>query len=611
MASIRTLKQLASRIRYDILDMTTRAKSGHPSSSLSAVELMSVLFFDGFLRYDLAHPNNPNNDRVIFSKGHASPLLYALYAAAGKIPPRELQTLRKFESPLEGHPSMRFRYTEAPTGSLGQGLSVGAGFALNAQYLDKLPYTTYVLLGDSEMAEGQIWEAIELAAHYKLKQLIGILDVNRLGQSGTTMYGHNLMAYKKKLEAFGLVALLCDGHNITDVRRAFTQAKKNNSPSIIIAKTIKGKGVSLMEDKMGWHGKPLTSEQWKHVKDELGDVNHHVRGTIRPPQSKKIKIRNRRAAKRFFYTHGDEIATRTAYGNALMRLADAYPEMVVLDAEVSNSTKTESFRQTHPKRFFEMYIAEQNMASLAAGLARTGKLPFVNSFAAFLTRANDQIRMNQYSDAHIVYVGSHAGTSIGYDGPSQMGLTDIAFFRSLFNSTVLYPSDAVSAEKCTELAIRQKGTVYIRNTRMKLPVRYNNTEHFSVGGSKTLTKNKKDMVTIIAAGVTVHEALKAHEALLKEHIPIRIIDAYSVKPLDKSTIRKAARETGALIIVEDHVHAGGLGEAVRSLFTKQTPQIQQLCVNKTPRSGKPHELLQYEGIDASAIIRTVRRLIKK
>ena len=605
------LSELAKHIRFNILDMTTRAKSGHPSSSLSAVELMTVLFFDGFLRYDPAHPNNPNNDRVLFSKGHASPLFYALYEVAGVIPQKELKKFRTLGSRLEGHPSMKFPHTEAPTGSLGQGLSVGVGLALHGSYVNKLRYKTYVLLGDSEMAEGQIWEAAEIATQYKLCNLIGILDMNRLGQSGPTMDGRNAKKYERKLKAFGWETTICNGHNIRDIQRAFKKATRARAPFMIIANTIKGKGVSFIEDKEGWHGKPLTLEQKNIAVKALGNINLSAHGKITTPHLvKKKKLRHGPVGK-IDYQQGDKIAPRVAYGNALIRLYPKYPELIVLDAEVSNSTKTDSFKKRYPRTYFEMYIAEQNMVSVGLGMARQGSIPVINSFASFLTRAHDQIRMSQYAKQHIIYVGSHAGTSIGHDGPSQMGLADLSFFRSLFNSTVLYPSDAVSAEKCTELALKQKGVVYIRNTRMKLPVLYANTEKFEVGGSKTLRTHKKDIATIFVAGVTVHEALLAHQQLLKERLYVRVIDLYSLKPIDNKTIRKAAKETKLLLTVEDHVAEGGLSDAVRSVFSHNTPDMYSLAVTKSPQSAQPHELLAYESIDSSAIIRTVKRLIKK
>ena len=610
MASKNDLQNLARVIRHDILDMTTRAQSGHPSSSLSAVELMTVLFFNGFLHYDVKHPHNPSNDHIIFSKGHASPLFYSVFAAAGAMPRKELTSFRKMKSRLEGHPTILFPYTEVPTGSLGQGVSFGVGCALHSTYIQKNSQKTYVLLGDGEMAEGQIWEALAIASHYKLKNLIGILDANRLGQSGPTMHGHNLSQYDQKLKAFGWQTILCDGHNLDEITKAFKQANRSHKPCMIIAKTIKGKGVSFIENKLGWHGKPLSKEQCARAFQEIGNVGVTLHGKVKKPRTTKEKRLSARSPKHCTYTKNELVSPREAYGNALTRLAQAYPRVVVLDAEVSGSTKTNYFRKKFPHRFFEMYIAEQNMVGVAMGMAKQGDIPIVNSFAAFLTRAYDQIRMSQYTNQHIVYVGTHAGTSIGHDGYSQMALQDLALFRGLQNSVVLYPSDAVSTDKCTETALRYKGISYIRNTRMKLPVLYANNTAFPIGGSKVLKKNSRDRATIIAAGVTLHEALKAYDILRQENILVRVIDVYSIKPIDKQTILKSARETKNIIVVEDHVSEGGIVEAVRSACQNTTTHIHSLSVTKTPHSGTPNELLVYENIDSSAIIRTIRRIIK-
>lgn len=411
---LKKLESLAKLIRYYILISTTEAGSGHPTSSLSAVELMTALFFGGVFRFNLDNPDDPNNDRLIFSKGHASPLFYALYAAAGKLSEQEMLSYRKFSSPLEGHPTVAFKYAEAATGSLGQGLSIGTGLALNAKYLDKLPYRVYVLLGDSEMSEGQQWEAIQIAAHYGLNNLVGILDVNRLGQSTQTMYGHNLKAYQQMIEAFNWQTILVDdGHSFEQILAAYKQAVNSVKPVMIIAKTIKGKGVSVFADKEGWHGKVLKKEQLKQALVELGDVNKSIRGAVAKPEEKQPAVIQPGLAQAVNYTIGQSIATREAFGRALVRLYPAYPEMVVLDAEVSNSTYTELFKKAYPQRFFQMYIAEQNMLSVAVGLSRRGKIPFVSTFGAFLSRGYDQTRMSQYSEANIKFGGSHTGVSIG------------------------------------------------------------------------------------------------------------------------------------------------------------------------------------------------------
>ncbi len=614
-----TLAHLAKLIRFFILLSTTKAGSGHPTSSFSAVELMACLLFGGIFRFDLDNPKDPSNDRLLFSKGHASPLFYALFAAAGKVTEEELLTLRAFKSPLEGHPTMRFPYTEAATGSLGQGLSIGVGMALNAKYVDKLPYRTYVLLGDSEMAEGSQWEAIQLAMHYKLDNLTGILDVNRLGQRGETLYGHDLGAYEKRIASFGWQTMVVkDGHSFSQIMEAYEKALKvKGKPVMIIAKTIKGKGVSFLEDTDGWHGKALSQEELERALQELGEVDHLLKGVVKKPAKAELKISNLELKNSFKiqnskleipYRKGDLIATRKAYGNALVRIFPKFPNIVVLDAEVSNSTFAQTFKNVYPEGFFEMYIAEQNMAGAALGFSRRGKIPFVSTFAAFFTRAFDQIRMSQYSDANIKFVGSHAGVSIGEDGASQMGLEDIAMFRTILGSAVLYPSDAISCEKLVEEAARYKGIVYIRTTRKDMPVLYDAKEKFPIGGSKTLRESKKDTFTLIGAGITLHEALAAHEELKEKGIFIRVIDLYSIKPLDGKTLEKAAKETNALITVEDHFGQGGIGEAVKSALHDVSTPVYSLAVKKMPMSGKPEELLDYEEISRKAISKWVTKL---
>lgn len=606
------LEDLARFIRYTILRATTHAGSGHPTSSLSATELMTALLFGGIFRYDADQPEHPNNDRLIFSKGHASPLFYALWLAAGKVTDEEMMTYREFGSPLEGHPTVAFRYTEAATGSLGQGLSIGLGMALNGKYLDKLPYRTYVLLGDSEMSEGSQWEAMEIAAYYKLDNLVGIIDVNRLGQRGETLYGRDLDAYRQRVGAFGWETLVVqDGHDFEEILPAYRLSLEvTEKPVMIIAGTIKGKGVSQAEDQNGWHGKALKEEDLKKALRELGEVDTSVRGGIEKPRDLRPEKAVRMEISGPSYKKGTSVPTRNAYGNALNRIFPRYPNLVSLDGEVSNSTRAEYFKKEHPHNFFEMFITEQNMVGTALGLACRGKLPFVSTFGAFMSRAFDQIRMSQYSDPDMKFVGSHAGVSIGQDGPSQMGLEDIAMFRSILESVVLYPCDAVSAERLVEEAAGHRGIVYIRTTRGGTPVIYDAEEAFPIGGSKSLRKSEKDLATVVAAGITLHEALKAHEVLEKEAIPIRVIDLYSVKPPDEKTLVQAADETRFVITVEDHYPAGGLGEAVRSvLFGLPTP-VYSLAVTKKPKSGKPQELLDYEGISSRAIVEAVKEKLR-
>ena len=608
--SAATLERLARLVRYFILASSTEAGSGHPTSSLSGTDLMVGLMFGGAFRFDVDHPEHPNNDRLIFSKGHASPLFYALWAAAGCITEEELLTMRKFGSRLEGHPTVVLPYVEAATGSLGQGLSIGMGMALNAKYLDKLPYRTYVLLGDSEMAEGSQWEAIQLAREYKLDNLIGILDVNRLGQRGETMYGHDLASYEQRIAAFGWKTILIDGHSFPEILDALEKAlNASGQPVMIIAKTIKGKGVSFIEDKNGWHGKILNRDEFEKALVELGNVDRLARGEISKQEELRPEAALPKKALEFSYPADKPVATRRAYGNALSRIYSQFPQIVSLDGEVSNSTYADIFGNHYPERFFEMYIAEQNMVGAALGLSRRGKIPFVSTFAAFFTRAFDQIRMCQYSGANIKFVGSHAGVSIGEDGPSQMGLEDIAMFRTLLGGVVLYPSDAISTERIIEAAAQHRGIVYIRTTRQDTPVIYSSTESFVIGGSKVLRQTASDAITVVAAGVTLFEALDACEELKKEGIAIRVIDLYSIKPVDSATLRQAAGSTKAIITVEDHFAEGGLGDAVRSAVAELPIPVYSLAVRHMPKSGKQGELLHYEGISKDGIVEKVKEVL--
>jgi transketolase len=607
----KTLKRLAVMMRYYILAMTTQAGSGHPTSSLSAVELMAGLLFGGAFRYDVDRPRHPNNDRLIFSKGHASPLFYALWLAAGKLTEAEAMTYRRFGSPLEGHPSVEFPYVEAATGSLGQGLSIGLGMALNAKYLDKLPYRTYVLLGDSEMAEGSQWEALQLAAHYQLDNLVGVLDVNRLGQRGETMYGHDLEAYRARVSAFGWeTVVIKDGHDFAQVLPAYEQAlAARGRPVMLIARTVKGKGVSFLEDQDGWHGKALKPAEFERAVAELGEVDKSVRGSIPKPEDLKPTEPEPKPPGPFSYPLDKPVATRVAYGQALARLLPQFPQIVSLDGEVSNSTMAEIFQKAYPDRFFEMYIAEQNMVGAALGMARRGKVPFASTFAAFLSRAYDQIRMSQYSEPNLKFVGSHAGVSIGEDGPSQMGLEDLAMMRAVLNSVVLYPCDAVSTQHLVAAAAQHYGIVYLRTTRMATPILYRSSDKFPIGGCKVLRHSDADKTTVVAAGVTVFEALTAHWELKQAGIPVRVIDLYSIKPLDAATLKDAARDTGVIVTVEDHFPEGGLGEAVAAALSGSGALVGRLAVHRLPRSGKPGELLDFEDISARAIVAKVKELL--
>src|SRR5437588_5110738 len=554
---------LAQQLRVDSIRSTTVAGSGHPTSSMSAADLMAVLMIS-HLRYDFDDPKNPNNDHLIFSKGHASPLLYSMYKAAGAISDEELLTLRKFGSRLEGHPTPVLPWVDVATGSLGQGLPIGVGVALAGKYLDKLPYHIWVLLGDSEMAEGSIWEAFDHASHYKLDNLVGILDVNRLGQRGETELGWNTAAYAARAKAFGWNAIVIDGHNYDEINQAYEQAAQpNGSPTLIVAKTIKGKGVSFLENKNGWHGKALSKEQAEEAIKELNPVRSKTFPVQKPaagqpaqePASKPVELPR--------YDGKDPVATRKAYGDALVALGAANPDVVGLDGEVSNSTYAEEFAKAYPDRFFEQYIAEQQLVAAAVGMSVRHKIPFASTFAAFFTRAYDFIRMAAISRANIRLCGSHAGVSIGEDGPSQMALEDLAMFRAVYGSTVLYPCDPNQTAQLVAQMADHGGIVYMRTTREKTPVLYTPDEQFTVGGSKVLRSSDNDEVTIVAAGITLHEALSAYDQLKSQRINARIIDAYSVKPIDTETLYAAADQAGnCFVVVEDHWPEGGLGEAV-------------------------------------------------
>lgn len=604
------LEALARLARYYALKMTTKAGSGHPTSAMSATDLMVGLLFGGAFRYDLDRPEHPNNDRIIFSKGHATPLFYSLWLLAGRLTEDELLTYREFGSELEGHPTPRFRYCDAATGSLGQGLAIGVGMALAGKYLDELPYRTYVLLGDSEMAEGSQWEAIQLARHYRLDNLVGIIDVNRLGQRGETMYGHDLDAYRERIAAFGWETIVIDGHHFPEIIEAYRQAGQvAGRPTMIIARTIKGKGVGFLEDENGWHGTPVSEERLSEALAELGEVDLSVRGQVLMPEDLgPVPNAPVEPVGEILYTE-DAVPTRTAYGNALNRIYPAFPEIVSVDGEVSNSTRADLFRDQHPNHFFEMYIAEQCMAGVALGLARCRRIPFASSFSAFLSRAHDQFRMSQYSDANLKVVGSHAGTSIGKDGPSQMGLEDIAMFRGILGGVVLYPCDAVSCEKLVEAAARHEGFVYIRTTRMATPIVYAPDAEIEIGGCTVLRAGDDDDATVVGAGVTLHEALRAAELLVEQGISIRVIDLYSIEPLDVDALREAGEQTGVIITVEDHYPAGGLGEAVAAALAPDPIPVHILAVRRRPMSGDPDDLMEYEEISAEAIAAKVREVV--
>ena len=669
------LEKICRLMRYDILTSTTQAGTGHPTSSMSGVELGATLFFGGFFKYDPKNPHSISNDRFILSKGHASPLLYSLYHTAGWISEKELMSLRKFDSIFEGHPTPRVPWVDITTGSLGQGLSAGVGMALGQKLTMEhgtgnmeqkgnkkdvlrskfyvLP-KVYVFLGDSEMAEGQVWEAMEIASFYKLDNLIAIVDVNRLGQRGQTMEGWDLKTYQNRAEAFGWrTIVVTNGHDLEEVQKAYSsvilgtegtpeskkqdpgQARMTNKPTMIIAKTDKGHGVSFLENKDDWHGKPVPKDKLPEALKELGEVDVNIRGVVQEPVehgtwnmeqkgNKKDVLRSK-----FYvsYKLGDLVATREAYGKALVALGATNERIVAFDGEVSNSTYSDKFKKAYPERFFEMFIAEQNMVSAALGASKVGLIPFASTFAAFLSRAYDQIRMAQYSRPNLKLAGSHAGVSIGPDGPSQMALEDLAMLRAVNDSIVFYPSDGTSTAALVGVMADTDGLFYMRTTREKTPVLYTPQEKFKIGGSKVLRESKKDTAVVFTAGITLHEALKAHEELKKQGINIAVVDLYSVKPIDNITIQQYSSKLKNVIVVEDHYPAGGIGEAVSSVILSVSRHggrpigskkdsiaslqndinFTHLAVRSLPRSGTPEELLSYEKIDAAAIVKAVKK----
>src|SRR6266567_2249515 len=557
---------LAQQLRVDSIRSTTAAGSGHPTSSMSAADLMAVLL-TGYLHYDFDNPQNPNNDHLIFSKGHASPLLYSLFKAAGAISDDELMTLRKFGSRLEGHPTPVLPWVDVATGSLGQGLPIGVGVALAGKYLDKLPYHIWVLLGDSEMAEGSVWEAFDHASYYKLDNLVGILDCNRLGQRGETMHGWHTEVYEARAKAFG------------------------------------------------WNGKALNNEQEEQALKELNHVRSMTFPVQKPDNLQPPQEPPKKAVELPKYDGKEAVATRKAYGDALVALGAANPDIVGLDGEVSNSTFAEEFAKAYPDRYFEMYIAEEQLVAAAVGMNVRHKIPFASTFAAFFSRAYDFVRMAAISRANIRLCGSHAGVSIGEDGPSQMALEDLAMMRAVFGSTVLYPSDPNQTAQLVAEMANHDGIVYMRTTREKTPVLYTPDEKFTVGGSKVIHQSDKDQATVVAAGITLHEALRAYEQLRSQRITIRVIDAYSVKPIDAETLYVAAQEAGnKIVVVEDHWPEGGLGEAVLEAFSQQDgpmPEVVKLAVSSMPGSGTPAELMEEAGISAHHIVGAVSALVRR
>jgi transketolase len=602
-------RELGQQLRVDSIRAAAVTKSGHPTSSMSAADLMAVLLAK-YLRYDFDRPDDPRNDHLVFSKGHASPLLYSMYKAAGAITDDELLTFRLFGSRLEGHPTPAVPWVDVATGSLGQGLPYGVGIALAGKKLDRLPYRVWVLHGDSEMAEGSVWEAFEHAAFYGLDNLTVVLDVNRLGQRGETMHGWDLDSYANRARAFGWHAVEIDGHDVEAIDRAYGEAvSKEGVPTVIVAKTLKGKGVKEVEDKGGWHGKALDHPE--EAIAELGGERHIVVDVAKPEfagEPHRFEVSG--PLELPSWKAGEEVATRRAYGDALTALGSARGDVVALDGEVSNSTYAEIFNEAHPERYFEMYIAEQQMIAAAVGLQVRKWVPFASTFAAFLSRAYDFIRMAAISQANIRLCGSHAGVSIGEDGPSQMALEDLAMMRAVHASTVLYPCDANQTAKLVAEMADREGIVFLRTTRAATPVLYGADEEFPVGGSRVLREG--DDVAIVGAGITLHESLKAADRLAAEGIDARVIDLYSVKPVDAGTLLAAAEATGGRVLtVEDHWPEGGIGDAVlEALSDGEAPaRVVRLAVREMPGSGKPAELLAAAGIDAEHIAAAARSLV--
>ena len=602
-------RQLGQQLRVDSIRCSTAAGSGHPTSSMSAADLIAVLAAR-YLQYDWSKPKDPYNDHLIFSKGHASPLLYSLFKAAGAISDDELMSFRKFGSRMQGHPTPAIPWVDVATGSLGQGLPIGVGVAIAGQYLDKLPYHVWVLCGDSELAEGSIWEALDKAAHYKLGSLTAIWDINRLGQRGPTEYEWNLDVYRRRVESFGCYPIVIDGHDFPSIDRAFGEALSNtDKPSVIIAKTIKGKGFSELENKNGWHGKPLPPDMADRAIKELGGIRNLKIKTQKPERGPGPKHPPASEPKIPTYGKDDKVATRKAFGDALRALA-SIPQVVALDGEVSNSTHSDEFAESEPDRFFEVWIAEQQLVATAVGLSVRGYIPFASTFATFFTRAFDFIRMAAVSEANLRLAGSHCGVEIGQDGPSQMGLEDIAMIRSVYGSTVLYPCDPNQAAKLTRIMADTPGVVFLRTTRGAYPTIYGPSEQFKVGGSKVVRQSPKDKVTLVGAGVTLHNCLAAAEQLAAKKIPARVVDLYSVKPLDARTLREAARVTkGRMIVVEDHYPEGGIGEAVLEALAGDPPaHFVHLAVKSLPGSGKPEELMNAAGIGTRQIVAAATKI---
>ncbi|MBM4047879.1 MAG: transketolase [Planctomycetes bacterium] len=615
-ASPAELRAMANRLRIHSIRMTTAAGSGHPTTCMSAAETAACLFFR-IMRYDPSNPASSENDRFVLSKGHAAPLLYAALAEAGAIPMSDMATLRKLGSRIEGHPTPKLPWVHVATGSLGQGLSAGMGMAVAFKQLDKSSRRVYVLLGDGEVAEGAVWEAAAFAAHYGMDNVTAIVDVNRLGQSQDTMLGHDIEAHAGRFRAFGWHVITVDGHDCAALIAAFEEAQRTSGkPTALIARTVKGKGFSEVEGKNGYHGKPLTAQEAERAIAQITAAG--LDPAAKPPAAKASAQKaccgcgSRAAVEPPQYKLGDKVATREAYGAALLKLGAARSDVVALDGDVKNSTFAEKFAKAYPDRYFECFIAEQNMAGVAMGLATCGRVPFASSFAAFLVRAADQVRMAGISRLNVKFVGSHAGVSIGEDGPSQMALEDLAIFRALPESVVLYPSDAVSAEKLVAAAADHKGLTFIRTSRPKTEVLYANTEEFPIGGLKVVRQSSADQLTIVGGGVTVHEALAAAKKLQDAGISARVVDLYCVKPFPTAELLRNVKQTGGrVLVVEDHYPEGGLGEATASALATAGVQVHRLAVSQLPCSATAPELLDYCGISSKQIEQKARQIVAR
>ncbi|XP_064473208.1 transketolase-like isoform X2 [Ornithodoros turicata] len=593
------LKDVANRLRIMSIQATSASKSGHPTSCCSMAEIMSVLFFNT-MRYRVEFPRDPASDRFVLSKGHSAPILYAAWAEAGLFPHEDLLNLRKIDSDLEGHPTPRLNFVDVATGSLGQGLSVAAGMAYTGKHFDKASYRVYCVIGDGESAEGSIWEALSFAGYYKLDNLVAIFDINRLGQSEPTAFQHQMEIYKQRLESFGFNTYVVDGHDVDVLCKAFSDAEKvKDKPTAILAKTFKGRGIQGIEDADNWHGKPLNEEMAKKtIADLESKIVNKGPTTLKPKapldEPGPADIDNIQLSEPPSYKPDQKVATRLAYGTALTKLGKNNPRVVAMDGDTKNSTYSDKFRQAFPDRFIECFIAEQNLVGVAVGCGCRGRtVPFLSTFAAFFTRAFDQLRMGAISQANIKCVGSHAGVSIGEDGPSQMALEDLAMFRTIPNSVVFYPSDAVSCERACELAANYRGITFIRTSRPETPILYKNDEHFEIGKAKVVLQSHNDKVLIISSGVTLHEAVKAAELLKKEGINVRVMDLFTLKPIDGAGILTHAAASGRRILtVEDHYPEGGIFEAVCSAVSLERDVIvKRISVTDIPRSGKSRELL--------------------